>query len=76
MESQAVRVLTSINGVNVVAWGESEGQVNNATDLMKKYRTMSDIMTASLDDLSELPGMGDKRVLNVYRAFQQQKREE
>ena len=50
--------------------------MNNATDLMKKYRTMSDLMTASLDDLSELPGMGDKRVLNVYRAFQQQKREE
>ncbi|KAK8831201.1 hypothetical protein WA577_003371 [Blastocystis sp. JDR] len=25
LESQAVRVLTNINGVNVVAWGESEG---------------------------------------------------
>ena len=50
--------------------------MNNATDLMKKNRTMSDIMTVNLNDLSELPGMGDKRVLNVYRAFQKQKHEE
>ena len=37
---------------------------------------MSDIMTESIDDLSELSGMGDKRVLSLYRAFQQEEQEE
>lgn len=40
---------------------------------MKKYRTMSDIMTANLDDLSEIPGLGNKRVLSIYQTFQQHK---
>ena len=37
---------------------------------------MADIMTASIDELSELSGMGDKRVLSLYRAFQQEEDEE
>ena len=37
---------------------------------------MSDIITASIDDLSELSGMGDKRVLSIYRAFQQEEHEQ
>lgn len=40
---------------------------------MKKYRTISDIMTSSLDDLAEIPGLGNKRVLSIYQTFQQTK---
>ena len=60
--SQASNVLSSINGINK----------DNISTLTTKYKTMSDIMTANLSDLSELSGMGNKRVLNLYRAFQQE----
>lgn len=40
---------------------------------MKKYRTMTDIMTTNLDDLSEIQGLGNKRVLNIYQTFQQER---
>lgn len=30
-------------------------------------------MTANLDDLSEIQGLGNKRVLSLYQTFQQQK---
>ena len=50
--------------------------MNNANDLMSKFKTMSDIKTADLNVLANLPGMGDKRVLNVYQAFQKQQDEE
>ena len=48
-------------------------QKENARELMKKYRTISDIMTSSLDDLAEIPGLGNKRVLSIYQTFQQTK---
>ena len=48
-------------------------QKENARELMKKYRTINDIMTSSLDDLAEIPGLGNKRVLSIYQTFQQTK---
>lgn len=40
---------------------------------MKNFKTMADIMTANLDDISDIPGLGNKRVLSIYQTFQQQK---
>lgn len=36
---------------------------------------MSDIMTAKISDLEDIPGMGARRVLNLVKAFQHVKEE-
>lgn len=75
LHSQAMNVLTSIDGINVRSVVESDVQKDNAALLMRKYATMADIMTAQLSDLEEIPGMGTHRVLNLFKAFQQVKEE-
>ena len=75
LHSQAMNVLTSIDGINVGFPIRCDVKKDNASVLMRKYATMSDIMTAQLSDLEEIPGMGTHRVLNLFKAFQQVKEE-